>query len=155
MLFRSYILYIIYYYYIVTICDGAGRSRRASRHSLIICIVKLLSIGFFMKIVYRVEKECGQGPYRAFTKINRTHSIMSTHLCWDDPFHPAPYEIDPEEYCGFSSMCQLRQWFYGCLDWLYSRGFKIVRYEVPSYRVPDPYQILFCKYEAKKIKSTL
>lgn len=98
-----------------------------------------------MHTVYRVELPDGSGPYVGLHHINMFHPIMSTHIVGTCEKHSPPKEIADEQVCGFESMEQLNNWFEGCLDWLFSRGYVISEYQVSDYEKPDDYQILFVK----------
>jgi hypothetical protein len=82
--------------------------------------------------VYRVEMECGTGPYRDPREDNWRYAAYhtSSHL-------PCPYEegigIKSSERCGFASRKQFIKWF-NARDRreMRKRGYRLVRFEVPA-----------------------
>lgn len=87
--------------------------------------------------VYRVENECGVGPYKESVKLRGTR-INDAHA---NDAHPGPYSDGigwdfPETYvCGLPSLPALRTWFAGWGAALDHRGFRVVAYRVPKHRV--------------------
>jgi hypothetical protein len=87
-------------------------------------------------IVYRVENKNGVGPYDGTSD----GSLWQTrdHV---EPSHPGPKDdgIDferGEDYCGFASFEQLRDWFESEeLVMLRKLGFRVRRISVPRSRV--------------------
>jgi hypothetical protein len=88
-----------------------------------------------MKVsMFRVEKQCGTGPYMADDDNPLLKHMMSVH---GDADHPEPWddsllgEIYPDEVCGFPTLCGLEEWFAGYEDPLSMAGYSIGVYSVP------------------------
>lgn len=97
-------------------------------------------------LIYRVAKlshggeEIPLGPYRRNYDdddvIELSQAICEAHS-WNDEHHPPPCsdrlgDIDAQEYCGFTSMHDLNQWFKGWLNDLHATGFELYVYDVPE-----------------------
>lgn len=86
-----------------------------------------------MKVsVFRIEKPNGDGPYTdADSRI--TEHMNAVH---GDDDHPDPSEdpmldgINPDESCGFATLCDLEAWFSGYGDLLEEAGYGIAVYSV-------------------------
>lgn len=85
------------------------------------------------------------------TRIFTLQSHMGDAHC-DGIDHPPPsydppcHYIRDEEICGFTSMADLRKWFWGYLTELKRCGFKIVTYDVPAQNVTIlEHQVVFTK----------
>jgi hypothetical protein len=85
--------------------------------------------------MFRVEKQCGTGPY-----VEAEHNPILQHMysVHGDADHPEPWddellggEIYPDEVCGFPTLCGLEEWFAGYEDALSQCGYSIAVYSVP------------------------
>jgi hypothetical protein len=86
-----------------------------------------------MKVsVFRIEKPNGDGPYADADNAVLKH-MNAVH---GDADHPDPSDdvllegINPDESCGFATMCDLEAWFSGYEDVLESAGYNISVYTV-------------------------
>jgi hypothetical protein len=88
--------------------------------------------------VFRVETLDGYGPYQSATLQRFQRNIlqdMHEYHCSTD--HPCPQvdpllnSIDDDEYCGFSNMGALRDWFDGFGQDLDEAEFIVSVYQVP------------------------
>ena len=85
-----------------------------------------------MKVsVFRVEKLNGDGPYADDADSNVISHMNAVH---GDADHPDPSEdpmldgINPDESCGFATLCDLEDWFSGYEDVLDHAGYGITVY---------------------------
>ncbi len=89
--------------------------------------------------VFRVETLDGNGPYQTsnLSEEQRTQLLEMYDDHSDIAEHPSPWldrylgDIKKDEYCGFVSVGQLRQWFNGWLDILTEQEFVVTVYDVP------------------------
>lgn len=89
----------------------------------------------YMKVsVFRVEKPNGDGPYADDADKNLYDHMNAVH---GDADHPDPEDdpmlggINPEEHCGFATLCDLEAWFAGYEDILHECGYGISVYTLP------------------------
>lgn len=89
--------------------------------------------------IYRIEHPSdGYGPYTTYH--NYDDKGMRTNHC-DQSGHPNPYVdlklayFEKSFHCGFNSQENLEKWFHGYLDNLGHKGFQMVIYEGPAYKV--------------------
>lgn len=85
-----------------------------------------------MKVsVFRIEKPNGDGPYADDADSKIIEHMNAVH---GDDEHPDPSEdplldgINPDESCGFATLCDLEEWFAGYGDALDAAGYSIVCY---------------------------
>lgn len=114
------------------------------------------------RLAYRLEADCiswdgyaySHGPY--ITDGCEEHLALSDELCIvhnrsDD--HPAPYDIDSHQVCGFASLEEAEAWFGGL--WLqrhYEAGYFLKVYEVPAEDMHDDRrQAVFSKDRARLV----
>jgi hypothetical protein len=110
-----------------------------------------------MKVsVFRIEKPNGDGPY------NDADSRITEHMnaVHGDADHPDPSEdpmldgINPDESCGFATLCDLEEWFSGYGDILADAGYGIAVYTMPLQSVRyGRNQCLFLKEDAVPVRT--
>lgn len=113
-------------------------------------------------LLYRIENEEGQGVYTTFEeKGNKSIWFKVSKLNVDNNMQPPPYnsilnynENKRELFFAFSSLEQLRNWFYDDY-WLLQfeeLGFKLVVYKTQlKYCKRDVHQAVFEKERASKL----
>jgi hypothetical protein len=110
-----------------------------------------------MKVsVFRIEKPNGDGPYNdADSKV-----IEHMNAVHGDDEHPDPSEdpmldgINPDESCGFATLCDLEEWFSGYEDVLADAGYGIVVYSTKREYVRwGKNQCLFLKAHAVPVRT--
>lgn len=109
--------------------------------------------------VWRVEDRHGIGPYQS-EKINLPGVSTARHPAPPRDFSPKElkkldrmFPLGPDSpgvAFGFSSLDQLREWFWGYLHDLNRHGFHIVEFEVPEkYLASGYHQVAFDKRYAQ------
>lgn len=100
-------------------------------------------------LVYRVEKENGEGPY-----VNTHIPHVSSHTSRHFDTHPNPYmegiSFTDKDFCGFESVASLKAWFDTCNEPLHSAGYSMSIYSVSKRKVKfGTYQLVFQRDKAK------
>lgn len=108
-------------------------------------------------LVYRVEHyEKNFGPY-ATSRMPCSHWPLAYELCDKhngSRNHPVAEWIGIDEFCGFSSLQQMKNWFNGFIKKLHKYNYRISVYDCPDDKVKkyDDKQIVFVRSKAKLIK---
>ena len=105
--------------------------------------------------IYRVQDSSGSGPYRE-SMMAGLFDMIKKH---NNPTHPCPVHdigierfIQPDEFCGFQALFQLRMWFEGFEKILDEHLFRILTFEAAPTAIGE-YQVLFKKEEATFLAS--
>lgn len=102
-------------------------------------------------LVLRVENPSGVGPYNG-----ERWNIELPYTEW----HVTPMKdkgIDrypePDEFCGFTGMSQLKQWFAGYFKGLHESDYRLSLYRCPKESVTiGEKQVIFNRSDAKKVR---
>jgi len=109
-------------------------------------------------LVYRVEDSDGRGPYNSY--MAHVPGLLMAHNQEGPKTRPNTY-ADPKlrhimqdhEFCGFTSLTDMGQWFEGFGEALEDNDFTITEYEIdPSLVLHGSGQVVFEKYQAKKVR---
>lgn len=111
-----------------------------------------------MKVsVFRVEKPNGDGPYADDADRSLYEHMNAVH---GDAAHPDPEDdpmlegINPDEHCGFATLCDLEEWFAGYEDILDGCGYGISIYSMPLALVRYGHnQALFVRGDAVPVRT--
>ncbi len=83
-------------------------------------------------LVYRIENEVGNGPYRRTVEGLRPCNVCI--LQTEKHNHPLPFtdgiELEQSDFCGFQSLESLYTWFDGYIEKLQQDGFYIAIYKL-------------------------
>lgn len=104
--------------------------------------------------IYRVERD-GKGPYKQNWEL--CEELHVSHGNWNVMTHPNPrieglcLAMD-NRVCGFSTIEQLKQWFYGWRTKLREYGFKMKVYEIShKYTCIGEKQLIFHRELATEV----